>query len=150
MSKVDPVPVGAFSPTDYITADDVVKHFGLANVAALPTSEQQRYNDYAAQANKATETVIYKYIDTIPLETNDEALTYARGMALYYALWLKQADDGANNITAMKEIWESYRDDLIKVLKSQPKGATTRRMVSNGFPDLVIPYSQSYGLSDIL
>ena len=150
MSKIDPPPSAPYVPTSYVTADKIVQHYGVANVAALPTAEQFRYNDYATQANKQTETVIYKYIDTLPLAGNDEALTYAQGMAFYYALWLKQADDGANNITAMKELWEGFRDNLIKVLQSQPKGVNTRRMVSEGYPDVVIPYSQSYGLSDIL
>ncbi len=150
MSKVDPPPTAPYVPTSYVTADQIVQHYGVANVAALPTAEQFRYNDYALQANKQTETVIYKYIDTLPLKATDEARTYAEGMALYYALWLKQADDGANNVPAMKELWEGFRDNLIKVLKSQPKNATTRTMVSNGYPDVIIPYSQSYGLSDIL
>jgi hypothetical protein len=136
--------------TAFVTGDDVVKHFGVANVAALPTNEQQRYNDYALAANKATETVIYKYLDTLPLDTKDEANTYAVGMAFYYALWLKQADDGAVNTDSMKNIWEGLKEDLIKTLKSQPKSATIRTMVSNAFEDTVFPYSQSYGLRDIL
>ena len=150
MSKIDPPPAGTYAPTSYVTSDKIVQHYGVANVAALPTAEQFRYNDYAAQANKQTETVIYKYVDTLPLAATDESRTYAEGMAFYYALWLKQADDGANNVPAMKDLWEGFRDNLIKVLQSQPKEATTRRMVSNGYPDVIIPYSQSYGLSAIL
>ena len=137
--------------TVFVSGDDIVKHFGITGgVTALPTNEQQRYNDYALQANKATETVIYKYVDDLPLDTKDEANTYAVGMAFYYALWLKQADDGAVNTDSMKNIWEGLRDDLIKTLMAQPKSATTRVMVSNSYADNVIPYSQSYGLSDIL
>jgi len=134
----------------FVTGDDIVKHFGVTAVTALPTNEQQRYNDYAKSANKATETVIYKYVDELPLDTKDEANTYAIGMAFYYALWLKQADDGAVNTESMKNIWEGLRDDLIKTLKSQPKSATTRTIVSEAYGDQVIPYSQAYGLSDIL
>ena len=134
----------------WVTGDDIVKHFGVTAVAALPTNEQQRYNDYALAANKATETVIYKYVDELPLDSTDEARTYAIGMAFYYALWLKQADDGAVNTASMKAIWEGLRDDLIKTLQSQPKSATTRTLVSNGYGPTVVPYSQSYGLSDIL
>lgn len=150
MSKIDPPPVGTYAPTEFVTGDKIVQHYGIANVAALPSAEQFRYNDYAAQANKQTETVIYKYVDVLPLALTDEARTYANGMAFWYALWLKQADDGANNVPAMKELWEGFKAQLIQVFQSQPKGVNTRRMVSNGYPDLVIPYSQSYGLSDIL
>lgn len=149
MSKVsggaDPYVAFAF-----VTGDDIVKHFGVTAVSALPTNEQQRYNDYALAANKATETVIYKYVDVLPLETDDEARTYAIGMAFYYGLWLKQADDGAVNTDSMKAIWEGLKEDLIRTLKSQPKSATTRTIVSEAYGDQVIPYSQAYGLSDIL
>lgn len=151
MSKVSPPPMSAYTPETFVTGDQIVQHFGITAVSSLPTAEQARYNDYAAAANKQTETVIYKYVDVLPLEETDEANTYAQGMAFYYALWLKQADDGAPNVSAMKEIWEGQRDNLIKVLQSQPKQATTRTMVSNGYKDDVIPYSQSFGgLSDIL
>ena len=141
-----------YAATTFVTADQIVAHFGITGgVSSLPTAEQQRYNNYAAQANKQTETVIYKYVDELPLNTQDEANTYAQGMAFYYALWLKQADDGARNTPNLKEIWEDYQNRLIdSVLKSQPKQVNTRRMVSNGYPDAVPPYSQSYGLSDIL
>lgn len=151
MSKVDPVAPTPYVAATFVSADTIVKHYGVTGgVTSLPTDEQQRYNDYALQANKQTETVIYRYIDKLPLAGNDEAQTYAEGMAFWYAIWLKQADDGANNVPAMKELWEGFKAQLIEVFQSQPKEANTRRMVSNGYPDLVIPYSQSYGLSDIL
>jgi len=150
MSKVTTT-ADPYVAVSFVTADQIVQHYGITGgVASLPTAEQQRYTNYAVQANKNTEVTIYKYVDTLPLDTADEARTYAEGMAFWYALWLKQADDGANNVSSMKELWEGFKNDLIKTLKSQPKSATTRTMVSNGFPDLVIPYSQSYGLSDIL
>lgn len=139
-----------YVPTVYVTGDQITAHYGVATVSLLPTAEQARYNNYAATANKVTETTIYRYIDALPLEGEDEALVYAKGMAFYYALWLKQADDGANNVAAMKEIWEEQKVQLINTLKAQPTSATTRTMVSNPYGDLAIPYSQSYGLSDIL
>ncbi len=137
--------------TTFVSGDDIVKHFGITGgVVALPANEQQRYNDYAKAANKATETVIYKYIDSLPLDTKDEANTYAIGMAFYYALWLKQADDGAVNTDSMKNIWEGLKEDLINTLKSQPKTATIRTVVSDAYGPQVVPYSQAYGLEDIL
>ena len=150
MSKVDPPVAGTYTPTAYVTADEIVKHFGVNLVSDLPTLEQPRYNNYASQSNLAIEGIVYKYIDTIPLATNDELLSYIKGMAFQYALLLKGTDDGANNVTALKEILVAVEANIIKVMKSQPKEANTRRMVSEGYPDTVIPYSQSYGVSDIL
>lgn len=150
MSKVDPPVTSTYVPTTFVTGDQIVAHYGGTTVAALPTAEQARYTNYALLSNKQTETVIYKYVDTIPLPVTDEVRTYSEGMALYYAIWLKQIDDGANNAAAMKEVWEGFKNQIIQVLKAQPKGVNTRRMVSEGYPDLVIPYSQSFGLSDIL
>jgi len=150
MSKVDPPVAGTYSPTVYVTGDEIVKHYGVNAVTDLPTLEQPRYNNYATQSNLAIEGVVYRYIDTIPLAINDELLSYLKGMAFQYALLLKQTDDGANNVTALKDILIDVEKNIIKVMQSQPKGANTRRMVANGYPDEVIPYSQSYGLSDIL
>ena len=48
--------------TVFVTGDNITAHFGVATVASLPTAEQQRYNDYALQANNAVETTIYKYL----------------------------------------------------------------------------------------
>ena len=150
MSKVTPTPTSTYVPTSFVTADQVVQHYGVANVAALPTAEQFRYNDYASNSNLAIEGVVYKYIDTLPLAGNDELLSYLKGMALQYALLLKQTDDGANNVVALENIVKAVEANIIKVTQSQPKNTNTRRMVSEGYPDVVIPYSQSYGLSDIL
>ena len=149
MSKT-PQTADPYVETSFVTGDNIVAHFGIANVAALPTAEQQRYNDYAAAANKQTETVIYKYIDTLPLDTKDEANTYAQGMAFYYALWLKASDDGAQNAATLKTVWEEQKDNLIKTLKAQPKDATIRTLCSESYEDQVVPYSQAYGLEDIL
>ena len=150
MSKVFPPVSSAYVPTEYVTADKLVRHFAVDGIDSLPEGEDARYRNYAAQANKATETSIYKYIDTIPLPITDEARTYAEGMAFWYALWLKAIDDGAGNVTGLEKLWMQFRDDLIKVFQSQPKQSTKRSMVSKDFGDLATPYSQSYGLSDIL
>lgn len=143
-------PDDPYTPYEFVTADQIVQHFGIDAVTDLPFAEQARYNQYAAQANKQTEATIYKYVDQLPLDSTDESRTYAEGMAFWYALWLKQSDDGANNVTALKDLWMGFKQDLISVFQSQPKLVTTRRMVSNGYPDSAPPYSQSYGLSDIL
>ena len=150
MSKVVPPPPTPYVPTAYVTGDQITAHYGVATVSLLPTAEQARYNDYASQSNLAIEGVVYKYIDTLPLAGNDELLSYLGGMALQYALLLKQADDGANNVVALENIVKAVELNIIKVMQSQPKEVNTRRMVSDGYPDEVIPYSQSYGLSDIL
>jgi len=150
MSKIDPPPVSAYVPTSYVSGDKITAHYGIATVSLLPTAEQPRYNNYASLSNLAIEGVVYKYVDKLPLPITDELRTYLEGMALQYALLLKQADDGANNVTALDNIVKAVEVNIIKVMQSQPKEANTRRMVSEGYPDEVIPYSQSYGLSDIL
>ena len=149
MSKVYPPATGTYSPTQFITGQNITAHFGTT-LTDLPTAEQQRYNDYATQANNSTEAIIYRYVDTIPLSISDEARTFAVHLALWYSLWLKATDDGAGNVASLLQAWEKFEERLITVLQSQPKQANTRRMVSNAFPDSVAPYSQSYGLSDIL
>lgn len=150
MSKVTPEPTSAYVPTSYVTGDKIVGHFGVASVSVLPTPEQARYNNYASQSNLAIEGVVYKYVDKLPLATIDELKSYLEGMAFQYALLLKETDDGANNVTALENILNAVEANIIKVMQSQPKEVNTRRMVSNGYEDFPIPYSQSYGLSDIL
>ena len=146
-SPILPIPMRAFS---FVTSDQIVQHYGVNAVTDLPTLQQARYNNYATLSNRAIEGAIYKYIDELPLQSTDELRTYLQGMSLHYAILLKQADDGANNVTALDKIVQDVEARIIKVAQSQPKTATTRSMVSNGYPDTVIPYSQSYGLSDIL
>jgi hypothetical protein len=51
---------------------------------------------------------------------------------------------------SLKELTKMVKDVDTKVLMAKPEGVNQRRMVSNGYHDEVIPYSQSYGLSDIL
>lgn len=151
MSKIDPPVTSTYVPTEYVTGDQIVKHFGVASVSVLPTEEQQRYLDYAVQSNRKVETTIYKYVDTLPFAITDESLTYSRGLAFQYALWLKATDDGANNVKSLKDAWEGERDGLIKTLKSQPKLANTRRMISNAKGETgPAPYSQAWGVEDIL
>lgn len=152
MSKIDPPVVGTYTPTQYVTGDEIIKHYDATKtVATLPVAKQQKYLDFAIMANRAVEKIIYKYVDTLPLAINDEALTYAKGMAFYYAIWLKQAEDGATNASAMKTIWTDDKASLIEVLQSQPKQVTTRRIVSRAFGDTITPYSQSGpGAADIL
>lgn len=151
MSKIDPTPSGVYSPTIYVTADKIVQHFGITNLASLPVVEQPRYTNYATQSNLAIEGAIYRYIDTLPLATNDELKSYLEGMAFQYALLLKQADDGAENATALENIVKIVEANIIKVMQSQPKQVNTRSMVSDGYGDTVRPYSQTGpGFEDIL
>ena len=150
MSKVYPPVSSAYVPTEYVTADKIVRHFAVNGIDSLPEGEQARYENYAEQANKATDAVIYKYVDTLPLKITDEARTYAEGMAFWYSLWLKATDDGSTNYRELNKMWMRFEEDLIKVFQAQPKQATIRKVVSAGYSDLATPYSQSYGLSEIL
>ena len=74
----------------------------------------------------------------------------AKGIAFKFAQRLKQVDDGAVNTANFENLYKEDKDAIKKVLMSQPENVNTRTMVSNAYPDEIIPYSQSYGLSDIL
>ena len=150
MSKVYPPVSSAYTPTEYVTADKIVRHFAVNGIDSLPEGEQARYENYADQANKATEATIYKFVDTLPLKITDEARTYAEGMAFWYALWLKATDDGSTNYRELNKMWMRFEEDLVKVFQAKPTQSTIRSMVSNGYRDVATPYSQSHGLSDIL
>ncbi len=138
-----------FVLTEYVTADELVEHYGTT-LAALPTAQQTRYNNYALNANRAVSSYLYKWVDQLPLDPNEAALEYAKGMAFKFAQRLKQVDDGAVNTANFENLYKEDKDAITKVLMAKPEIVNTRRMVSNGYPDEVIPYSQSYGLSDIL
>jgi len=138
-----------FVLTDYVTATELVAHYGTT-LAALPTAQQTRYNDYAKNANRAVSSYLYKWIDQLPLDPNGAALEYSKGMAFKFAQRLKQVDDGAVNTANFENLYKEDKEAISKVLMAQPQLVNTRRLVSNGYPDEVIPYSQSYGLSDIL
>ena len=150
MSKVHPSPSAAYVPSKLITASDITSHFGVDTVSDLPAQEVRRYENYAEQANAYVDATMYKYVDTLPLLITDELRTYAKRTAFGYALWLKAVDDGAQNTEMLGEAWKMFRDDLINVMKSQPKSVNKRRVVSSGYKDSVTPYSQSYGVGDIL
>lgn len=145
MSKED----DPFVLTIYVTATQLVAHYGTT-LGALPTAQQTRYNDYALNANRAVSSWLYKWVDKLPLDPNGAPLEYAKGMAFKFAQRLKQVDDGAVNTANFETLYKEDKDAIKKVLMARPENVNTRRMVSNGYPDEVIPYSQSYGLSDIL
>ena len=138
-----------FTLTEYVTADELVQHYGTT-LAALPTAQQQRYNDYALNSNRAVSAFLFKWSDQLPLTADSAELSYSKGMAFKFAQRLKQVDDGAVNTANFENLYQEDKDAISKVLMAKPEQVNTRRMVSNGYPDEVIPYSQSYGLSDIL
>lgn len=138
-----------FVLTEYVTATELVAHYGTT-LTALPTAQQTRYNNYALFSNRAVSSFLYKWVDQLPLNPTGAAMNYAKGMAFKYAQRLKQVDDGAVNAKSFEDLYQDDKDLIAKVLMAQPQGVNTRRMVSNGYPDTAVPYSQSYGLSDIL
>ena len=145
MGKVD----SPFVLTQYVTADELVSHYGTT-LAALPTAQQQRYTDYALNANRAVSAFLFKWVDKLPLDPNGAPLSYSKGMAFKFAQRLKQVDDGAVNTANFENLYKEDKDAIAKVLMADPQQVNARRIISNGYPDEVIPYSQSYGLSDIL
>lgn len=138
-----------FVLTQYITSAELVAHYGTT-LAALPAAQQTRYNNYALFANRAMAGFLYKWVDQLPLPSTGAALEISKGIAFKYAQRLKQVDDGAANVVDFNELYMDDKDAIAKVLMARPENVNTRRMISNAYPDLVPPYSQSYGLSDIL
>lgn len=139
-----------FVLTEYVTAEQLVKHYGVATLGDLPTLQQQRYVDYALNSNREISSFLYKWVDALPLPTTGAAFQYASGMAFKYAQRLKQIDDGAINAEPFANLYLEDKEVIAKQLMARPENLNKRRIVSNGYPDEVIPYSQSYGLSDIL
>ncbi len=138
-----------FVLTIYVTSTELVAHYGTT-LAALPTAQQTRYNNYAKNANRAVDGFLYRWVDKLPLKVDGAAMEIAKGIAFKFAQRLKQVDDGAVNTANFENLYKEDKDAIKKVLMSQPENANTRTMVSNAYPDEIIPYSQSYGLSDIL
>lgn len=138
-----------FVLTELVTSTELVAHYGTT-LAALPAAQQTRYNNYALNANRAVSAFLYKYVDSLPLDPTGAALVYAKGMAFKFAQRLKQVDDGAANSADFETLYQDDKDLIIKMLQAKPEAANTRRLCANAYPDVVIPYSQSYGLSDIL
>lgn len=138
-----------FVLTSYVTTDELVAHYGTT-LASLPTAQQTRYNDYTLNANRAVSAFLYRWADQLPLTADSAALEYAKGMAFKFAQRLKQVDDGAVNSANFEKLYTEDKAAIADVLKAQPANVNTRRMVSNGYVDPATPYSQSYGLSDIL
>jgi hypothetical protein len=138
-----------FVLTEYVTAEELVAHYG-STLAALPLAQQTRYVNYALNSNREVSSFLYRWVDQLPLQTGSAALEYSKGMAFKYAQRLKQIDDGAVNVVAFEKLYPEDKAMIAEVLKAQPQQVNTRRMIANGYPDIVPPYSQSYGLSDIL
>lgn len=138
-----------FVLTSYVTAEQLVADYGTT-LAALPVEKQTRYNNYALNSNRAITAFLYKWVDQLPLATGTAALEVTNGMAFKYAKRLKQVDDGAVNAKEFSELYTEDKATIEQLLKSVPENVNTRRVVSNSYPDEVVPYSQSHGLSDIL
>jgi hypothetical protein len=138
-----------FVLTEYVTVDELLAHYGTTT-GALPANQVTRYDDYVLNANRAVSAFLFKWVDQLPLAVNSAELSYAKGMAFKFSQRLKQVDDGAVNTANFENLYKEDKEAIAKVLMAKPEQVNTRRMVSNGYPDVIIPYSQSYGLSDIL
>ncbi len=135
-----------FTLTEYVTADKLVKGYGITGgVSSLPADEQQRYNDYVEQANLAVSAFLYKWADKLPLSTTTAEFSYSQGMALKYAKRLKQFDDGSRNSVNFDKLFLEDKEAIASVLKAKPSKVTTRRLISNGYGQRFPPYSQTYG-----
>ncbi len=135
-----------FVLTQYVTADELVKHYGVtAGLTGLPADQQQRYNDYAQNANLAVSAFLYKWADKLPLTTGTAELAYAKGMAFKYGQRLKQFDDGSRNSVNFDTLFLEDKEAIASVLKAKPARVNTRRLVSKAYGSVFPPYSQVYG-----
>jgi len=138
-----------FVLTQYVTATELVAHYGQT-LTALPTAQQTRYNNYALNSNRAVSAFLYKWVDSLPLLTTGAALEYAKGMAFKFAQLLKQVDDGSANSANFDTLYKEDKEIIAKMLMAKPENVNTRRLISNGYGPLLRPYSQSFGVEDIL
>lgn len=135
-----------FVLTQYTTADELVKHYGITGgVASLPTDQQQRYNDYAENSNLAVSAFLYKWADKLPLATNTAEFAYAKGMAFKFGQRLKQFDDGSRNSVNFDTLFLEDKEAISSVLKAKPARTNTRRLISKAYGSTFPPYSQQYG-----
>ncbi len=135
-----------FVLTEYTTADELVKSYGITGgLASLPLNEQQRYLDYAEQANLAVSAFLYKWSDKLPLSETTAEFSYSKGMAFKYGKRLKQFDDGSRNSVNFDKLFIEDKEAIASVLKAKPARVNTRRLISNGYGDVFPPYSQNYG-----
>ena len=138
-----------FVLTEYVTAEQLVSHYGQT-LASLPSAQQTRYENYALNANRAISSFLYRWVDSLPLPDGTAALEICKGMAFKFAQRLKQVDDGAVNTADFEKLYTEDKEAVARLLMAQPHASNTRRIVSEGYGDRAPPYSQSYGLSDIL
>lgn len=135
-----------FVLTEYVTADEIVKHYGITGgIVTLPTEEQQRYIDYALNSNRSVSAFLYQWADKLPLTEGTAELEYSKGMAFKFAQRLKQLDDGSRNSVNFDKLFLEDKATIANVLKAKPSRVTQRRLVSNGYNQVFPPYSQNYG-----
>lgn len=135
-----------FALVEYVTADDLVKHYGTpGGLTALPEDERQRYTDYAENSNRSVSAFLYKWADKLPLDETTAVFSYAKGMAFKFGQRLKQSDDGSRNSVNFDKLFLEDKEAISDALKAQPSRVTTRRLISNGYNPVFPPYSQTYG-----
>lgn len=154
MSKVDDsLKIDEYNAGAYLSLTEFLNYYGITDEAIqkLPGAIVTKYKDWVANANRTVESALYKYNDQIPLAKTSESFTYAKSMALHWAQYEKAADEGSPNIKAKETLWKMDKTHLIETMQSQPQKTTIRQVTSSNFLDQSLPpYSQTYGVGDLL
>lgn len=154
MTKVDDsLLTDEYNAGSYLTLSEFLNYYGVtdASTQALNGAILTKYKDWVNNANRTVETAVYPFNDSIPIDKGSESFTYAKSMALHWAQYEKAADEGSPNAKTKKELWTMDKEMLINTMKAQPQQTTTRTVVSSDFKtDEIRPYSQTYGVSDLL
>ena len=154
MSKVDDtLKITEYNAGAYLSLTEFLNYYGLdaAAIDALPGATVIKYKDWVNNANRTVETALYKFNDQIPLDKSSESFTYAKTMAMHWAQYEKAADEGSPNMKAKENLWKMDKIHLIETMKAQPQKSTIREVTSSRFEDDSLPpYSQTYGVGDLL
>jgi len=154
MSKVDPnLKTDEYNAGAYLSLTEFLNYYGLDDdkIQKLSGAIVTKYKDWVNNANRTVETALYKYNDNIPIPKTSESFTYCKTMAMHWAQYEKAADEGAPNIKAKENLWKMDKEHLIQTLKAQPQQSTTRVVLGSDFSeDELDPYSQTYGVKDLL
>jgi len=153
-SKVDgSLKLTEYNAGAYLSLTEFLGYFGYTDtqIQALNGAILIKYKDWVRNANNTVETALYKFNDQIPLDKLSESYAYAKSMALHWAQYEKAADEGSSNAKAKENLWKMDKAHLIETLKAQPQKVTQREVTASNFTDNEIhPYSQTYGVGDLL
>lgn len=145
-------PSDEYQPTQYLSLTTYLDYLGITESEqdSMAGELKHKYEIWVNEANRKVESALYPYADSLPLDKNSEEFAFAKSMAINYVRWQKALSEAADNANGYYKSYMDDRTDLKKVMKSQPTGSTKRHVSGTSFEERVVPYSQSFGLGDLL